>query len=132
VYGAVGLVDGRVGIGIRRGIGVGYRNAAKSLPGNQAGWFATLKPEWIRQRIILIGVAVRPTVNRDGENVFRRIESTIAQDARQLLADAALDGLERRGQQLGAPSAMLCARLQARLAWSFIQMYHDRFGGGPG
>jgi hypothetical protein len=97
VYGAIRLVDCRVGIGIRRGIGVGDRDTAKRLPCDDVGWLASLKPEQIRQRVILIGVSMWPTVDGDGENVVRRVEATIAQNTRQLLADAALDGLELCG-----------------------------------
>ena len=56
-----------------------------------------------RQRAVLVGVAVRPAVHGDAEDVAGRIEAAAAEHPSQLVADAALDRLERRLQQLGPP-----------------------------
>ena len=126
------LIDRRIGIRVRCGIGVGDRDAAKPLPRDDAGRLAALEPERIRQRIVLVGIAVWPTVDGDGQDVARGVEAAATQRARELPADAALDRLERRGQQLHAPGAMLQARLQTGLTRCLREVQHDGLVGGPG
>ena len=47
VDGAVGLVDGAVGVGVGVGIGIGDGDAAKGLACLDAGQRAAFQPEWI-------------------------------------------------------------------------------------
>ena len=63
--------------------------------------------ERVGQAVVGVGVAVRPAVDGDRDDVARRIEAAGAEDARELIADVALEGLERRRQQVGAADAVL-------------------------
>jgi hypothetical protein len=41
------LVDRCISIGVCGRVGIGDRNASNALPGDDTGWLAALKPEWI-------------------------------------------------------------------------------------
>src|SRR5271157_4590094 len=68
IYGAVGV---RVGVRIR----VRDRQPAEGLAGYLARGLAAFEPELVEQRIVFIGVAVRPAVNGDFQDVAGGVES---------------------------------------------------------
>ena len=59
-----------------------------------------LVPVGIEQRIVFVRVAVRPAIDRDGDDVGGRIEATRAQGAPELIADVALSA-QPLARQLG-------------------------------
>ena len=50
----------------------------------------------VEERVVGVGVAVRPAVHGEGEEVARGIEAEGAEHAAELVADLPLEGLERR------------------------------------
>src|SRR5580692_6098535 len=71
---AIGLIDSRVGVGESFGVGIRDRDSSKGLTANYAG-LLIFRPIRIEKRIVFVGVAMRPTIDRDGLNVARRIEA---------------------------------------------------------
>src|SRR5271156_3730232 len=75
LHGAVCLIDGAVGIGVGSGVGVSDRESPERLARRLAWGLAAFQPELIEQRIVFVGVSVRPAVDGDFQNVARGIES---------------------------------------------------------
>ena len=73
---------------------------------------APARPVRIEQRVVFVGVAVRPAIDGDGGDVARRIEAAGAEHAGELVADVALEGLER-GREQFAPARRGAARAPA-------------------
>src|ERR1700678_987921 len=71
---AIGLIDSRVGVGESFGVGIRDRDSSKGLTANYAG-LLIFRPIRVEKRIVLVGVAMRPTIDRDRLNVARRIEA---------------------------------------------------------
>ncbi len=69
----MGLVNRDIGIGAGAGIGVGDRDPPERGSPDDVR-LLVLVPVGIEQRIVLVGVAVRPSIDGDGENVGGRIE----------------------------------------------------------
>src|SRR5271155_2939204 len=90
LHGAMRLVDRRVGVSGGAGVRVGDRDAAEGSPANLM-WRAALRPVWIEQWVVLVGVSVRPAVNCDRRNIRVRIEAAAAQDAHELVANFVLE-----------------------------------------
>ena len=88
-----------------------------------------LVPVRIEQRIVFVGVAMRPTVDGDRDDVARRIESAVPEDARELIADVALERREVGGQQLPLSGAELLSRLKTRPARRARHPHEDRLVG---
>jgi len=53
---------------------------------------------------------VRPAVHRDGDDVRERKSKPPGRATRELIADVALEGLERRAQEIGAADPVLPLR----------------------
>src|SRR5258708_33656816 len=100
------LVDRSVGIGGGRGIGVGDRDRAKSSAADLVRRLA-FSPFGIEQRIVFVGIAVRPAIDRDGGDIARRNKPLRTQYAVELVADLFLEGRKVGRQQ--ARSARLGA-----------------------
>ena len=84
---------------------------------HRARLLAAVEPERIPERVVLVGVAVRPAVDGDGQDVARRIEPAAAQHPRHLVADASARSVSNDvREQLGASGAVLVAGGQARRA----------------
>src|SRR5262245_12460702 len=103
------LIDGDVGVGRRAGIRIGDGDPSELPPANFMRRLAR-GPSWVVERVVFVAVAVRPTVDRDRLDVARRIEPALAEDARELIADVAFEGRERRLQQLHPASLVLLTR----------------------
>jgi hypothetical protein len=53
-----------------------------------------LLPIGIEQRIVFVGVAVRPAIDRDRSDVLRRVEASRTQHPAELVADLLFEGRE--------------------------------------
>src|ERR1700682_3507471 len=115
LYGAISLVYRRVGIGGGPGIGVGDGDAAKAGPPDHVG-LLRLRPFRIEQLVIFVSITVRPAIDGDARHIARRIEAARTEDARQLAADVALEGLERGVEDIVLPCPVLVALRQPGLA----------------
>src|SRR5271156_1920027 len=71
-HGPVGLVDRCVGVG--SGIGIGDRDRAESGSADLVRCLPLL-PIRVEQRVVLVGITVRPAIDRDRSDVARRVES---------------------------------------------------------
>jgi hypothetical protein len=58
-------------------------------------------PLGVKQRVVLVGVAVRPAIDRDRGNVARRVEPRRTQYAAELVADLFLEFRETGRDHLG-------------------------------
>src|SRR5271170_4960743 len=123
--GTVGLVDRGVRIGGSAGVGIGDGDAAEAGAADDMRRLP-VGPVRIEQRIIFVGVTVRPAVDRDGGNVAGRIETAGTEDARQLVADVALEGLEARGVDVALACAMLVELRQPGLRRRAHHVHQDR------
>src|SRR6202034_2677211 len=103
---AIGLVDSGVRVGGRTGIRVGDGDPAEGRAAHNIRLFA-LGPVGVEQRVELIGIAVRPAIDRDPSNVLGRVESARPQRALKLVAYLLLEGFERGGEQLHMAGAVL-------------------------
>ena len=102
---AIALVDRNVGVGVAVCVRVSNVNSSKRLPANYA-WALGIRPvERFEERVVFVGVSVRPTVYGDGLDVLCRIESSAGKHAAKLVADVALEDIEGRTQQF--PSSRL-------------------------
>src|SRR5258708_38222403 len=115
--GAPSLIDGHICVGTCAGIGIGDGDPAERLPANNPGLLLFF-PAGIEQRIRRKSVAVRPAVDGDAFDVFRRVETCSTEHAAQLVADAPLEFRKGRLQEFRAPGPVLVALRQSGLAWS--------------
>jgi hypothetical protein len=99
-HGPVGLVDRCVGVGCGSGIGIGDRDRAETGSADPVRCLPLL-PIRFEQRVVLVGITVRPAIDRDRSDVARRVEApelylrfTLSyRDVEKLLAER---GLARR------------------------------------
>src|SRR5580704_7288251 len=115
LYGAIGLIDRRVGIGGGTGIGVGDGDAAEARPPDHMR-LLRFRPFRIEQLVIFVSIAMRPAIDGDARHTARRVEPARTEDARQLVADVALEGLERGVEDIVLPRPVLVALRQTGLA----------------
>src|SRR5580704_14982713 len=115
LYGAISLVYRRVGIGGGSGIGVGDGDAAEPRPPDHMR-LLRFRPFRVEQLVIFVSVTVRPAIDGDVRHTPRRIEPAGAEDARQLVADVALEGFERGVEDIVLPCPVLLALRQPGLA----------------
>ena len=59
------------------------------------------QPDRIEQLIVLVGIAVRPAIHGNARDVAGGVEAARPKRALELVADVALEGLERGRQQFG-------------------------------
>src|SRR5579863_5824950 len=109
-HGPPRLVDRLICVSVSTGVGVGDGDSPESPPRYFAGSLAALQPKRIEQRVVFVGVAVRPAVDCNRCDVARGIESPSAECSGQLLADLSLHGLERGIEQLDAAGSVLVSR----------------------
>src|SRR5579885_850750 len=113
---AMGLIDGRIGVGARAGVRIGDGDAAEALAADHIRPLVRRNAEIVEERIELVGIAMRPAIYRDRRDVACRIESGSREHARELVADIPLERLERRLQKLIAARAVLILFRQPGLA----------------
>src|SRR6059058_5175261 len=82
---AIALIDGAIGVRIGVRVGVGDGNPAQGFARYLAWSLATVQPELVEERVVFVGIAMRPAVHGEFENVARRIETARAQHASKLL-----------------------------------------------
>src|SRR5579862_2987460 len=75
------LVDGLIGVSVSTRVRIRDGNAAVWLARHFAGSFTAFQPEGIEQRVVLIGIAVRPAIDCDGGDVTGRIKSSGTENA---------------------------------------------------
>src|ERR1700692_1297887 len=115
LYGAISLVDGRVGIGGGAGVGVGDGDAPEPRPPDHMR-LLRFRPFRIEQLIVFVSITVRPAIDGDAPPTAGGIERARTENARQLVADVALEGFERRVEDVVLPGPVLVALRQPRLA----------------
>src|SRR5579859_1864525 len=125
---AIGLVDGDVSVGGGAGVGVGDGDTAEALAANLV-WRLSRRPIRIEQGIVFVAVTVGPAVDGDGFDVARGIKPAGGERAGELVANLALEDLERRDEEFHSPGFVLLARGEARFAGSAAEMDEDRLFG---
>src|SRR5689334_916899 len=103
------LINCAICIGVGAGVRVGNRDPSKRLARDFARGDAALEPEFIPQRVVFVGVSMRPAVHRDGRNVARRIKTTRTQRSGELFAYFAFDGFKLGCEKFDSAHAMLVA-----------------------
>src|ERR1700757_3892637 len=106
---AISLIDRF--IGVCEGARIGIRNVdfPEWLPSNFVRRLPG-RPDGIKQRVVLVRVAVGPTIDRNGLNVICRIETATAEDSGELTPDIVLERFEIGREQDHAASPLLFAR----------------------
>src|SRR3546814_3842434 len=80
-------------------IRIGDRDPAEALAADHVGPLLGCHVPRIVERVVFIGIAVGPAVDGDGGDIALGIEAAGAEDRHQLLADVALERLERRADR---------------------------------
>jgi hypothetical protein len=81
----------------------------------------------VAQRVVFRRIAVRPAVDRDAFDVVLGIEATRAKDTAELVADIALEGLERcRSNPRVRPCAVGSGRLRGRASSDQDRSFGER------
>jgi hypothetical protein len=104
---AVRLIDGDIRICVTIRIGVRNGDAPKGFPANYARALLFGAIERFEERVVFIGVSVRPAVYGDRLDVSRGVEVPTAQHAAQLIANFPFEHLKGRREQLIPPSLKL-------------------------
>src|SRR5258708_33140298 len=71
---AIRLIDGLICVGVSARIGIRNGDSSMRLAGHFTRRLAAFEPERIPQRVVFVGIAVRPAIYRNGGNVARRIQ----------------------------------------------------------
>src|ERR1700719_950805 len=71
------------------------------------------RPVRLEERIVIVGVAVRPEIDGDGGDVALRVEAAWAERAIELIANIAFKGLEAGRENVLPADAVLLALRQA-------------------
>src|SRR5579863_2200311 len=113
---SISLIDGNVRVGVAIGVGIRNMNAAERLPSNYAGTIGIWLVQWFKQRVVLVGVTVRPAIHGNPLNVSSGVESAAGEHTSKLIANVALECFEWCSQQLVTPGSILIFCGQTRLA----------------
>ena len=111
--------------GVPARIGIGNRDPAAWRAGNLQDRLILRR---IEKRVKKAGIAMRPTVDRDRENVARGVKIKGAEHGSQLLGDLGLKVLERHVQQGGTPGAGLVILRQAGGGRDMDHAHDSRLG----
>src|SRR6267142_6356179 len=103
---AVRLIDGNVGVRGCARIRVGNGDAAEWLATKNV-WLLSVGPLWIEQRIVFVAVAMRPTIDGNGCDVARRIESARGKRSRKLIANCTFEKFKGSDQQFHSTGFVL-------------------------
>src|SRR5437016_10734675 len=79
LYCPVCLVNGRIGVCVGGRIGICDSYPAKALSRDYARLLATFQPEFVKQRVVFVGITMGPTIHRNAGNVARRVEAARAE-----------------------------------------------------
>ena len=102
-------------------------NASERLPANHAWAVGIRTVQRLEERIIFVGITVRPSVHCDGLDVAGRVESASGQHASELIADVAFEDFKGRGHQLVASCPVLIFGWQTGFAWGTQKMQQAGF-----
>src|SRR6476619_1416473 len=104
----VRLIDRGIVVGGGASIGVGDRNAAETRPAKHVRR-RTFRPVRVKQRIVFVGVTMRPAVDGDRRDISFGVEPAGAKDVRQLAANVAFESCKARAQDIELPRPVLIA-----------------------
>jgi len=76
LHGAVRLINCDIGVRVTVRIGIRNCNATKRPAANHTWALRLWSIKRLEQRVVLIGVAVRPAIHCDGLDVLGRVEAT--------------------------------------------------------
>src|ERR1700689_2272402 len=96
--GAMALIDGGIRVRPAAGIRIGDGDATELRAPDDVRALG-LRDVRIEQRVIFRRVAVRPPIHGDGGDIADGIETSLPQGASELIADVALEGIERGAKQ---------------------------------
>ena len=88
--GAMSLDDCRVDVCSSSRVGVRHRNPPEARPADHVREFV-LRSHGVEQTVVVVGVAVRPAVDRNGLDVSRRIEAAAREHPAELSTNLPLD-----------------------------------------
>lgn len=74
-HGAIALINGGIGVGMTVGVRVRDFDSPEGLPANHTRTLGLRPVERLEQFVVLVGISVRPTVDRNCLNVASRIEA---------------------------------------------------------
>ena len=97
-------------------------NASEGLSANHAGPFGRRTIQRFKQWIVLVSVAMGPSVHGNRLNVASGVESASSEHASELIANVSFENIKGRGQQLVASCAILVFCCQTGLARSTEKM----------
>ena len=126
------LVYGNVGVCMAIGVGIGNVDAAECLASDYTRALGGWPVDRFKQRVVLVGIAVRPTVDCNRLNVVSGIETSRRKYPAKLITNVALEDIERRADQFVSPSPILIFAIEARTAWSSQQVQQAGFIGRTG
>ena len=113
LYCAICLIDSNIRVCRGARIGVGDGDSAELLPANCIRALC-FRPVRIKKCAVFIPVPMRPAIDRNRLNIFRRFKTAWAEDTRKLVARLALEIFKRGHQQFHAPGFVLFASRKAR------------------
>src|SRR5579871_2607617 len=105
--GAISLINGNICIGVPVGIRVGNVNPPEGLTADDARTFGCGAIQRLKQRIVLVSVAVRPSVYGNCLNVASGVETSSGEHASELIANVAFENIKECGQQFVASCPIL-------------------------
>src|SRR5713101_2876354 len=117
LHSAIGLINSRVGVSRSAGVRVSNGDSTELLSPQNPG-LLSLGPVWIEERVVFVGITVRPAVYGDALDIPCGIEPRRAQHSCQLITNIALEGGERGLHQFITSRAMLVELRNSGLARS--------------
>ena len=112
-YGAVGGVDCTIDVRPAFGIRVGDRNPANRRSSGDMGARISIVLGRVDQRVVLVGVAMWPAIDRDRGNVAFYIETRVAESIVQLLLQELFVIVKAHLEQAPSSRHVLFAFVQA-------------------
>src|ERR1039458_718975 len=117
-HGAITLIDGGIGVGMTVSVRVRDLDSPERLPANHTRTFRRRPVERLEQCVVLVGISVRPAVDRNCLNVASGIETAGGEDATKLISHLTLEGFEFRVNEFPPSCPVLVLAIQARLTGS--------------
>src|ERR1700732_1353802 len=110
------LINSNVGVGVAIGVGIGNVDPPEWLSPNYARALGSGPVKRFKQRVVLVGISMRPAVHGDGLNVASGIEASSGENPAKLIANIALEDPELRAEQFVAARSILIFAGKARFA----------------